>query len=249
MTIAEHGRRLIRTTSTQPDRTACMSDTICLRGHYPIDSITPKPNSALRLLGAITAISTASRIRRREAVYDRDPAAERDRRAAPGARPEQHAAGHPDPHEADAGIQHALDAGHRPCRDRHAGGRRTTAARKRRAKRGTTWAARSWSSGSGSGKTPTKRGSSSQLKQMGCSCDWQRTRFTLDDVCARAVRRTFFDLFQQAADLPRQAAGQLGHVPADRGQRRRGVPRSGEGPLLALPVSGDRSRSRASRRT
>ncbi len=35
----------------------------------------------------------------------------------------------------------------------------------------------------------------SQLKQMGCSCDWQRTRFTLDDVCARAVRSTFFDLF------------------------------------------------------
>ena len=23
-----------------------------------------------------------------------------------------------------------------------------------------------------------------QLKQMGCSCDWQRTRFTLDPVCA-----------------------------------------------------------------
>ena len=22
-----------------------------------------------------------------------------------------------------------------------------------------------------------------QLKQMGCSCDWQRTRFTLDDIC------------------------------------------------------------------
>ena len=36
-----------------------------------------------------------------------------------------------------------------------------------------------------------------QLKQMGCSCDWQRTRFTLDDVCARAVRETFFDLFRQ----------------------------------------------------
>ena len=35
----------------------------------------------------------------------------------------------------------------------------------------------------------------SQLKQMGCSCDWQRTRFTLDDTCARAVRSTFFDLF------------------------------------------------------
>ncbi len=37
----------------------------------------------------------------------------------------------------------------------------------------------------------------SQLKQMGCSCDWQRTRFTLDDVCARAVRHTFSDLFRK----------------------------------------------------
>ncbi len=37
----------------------------------------------------------------------------------------------------------------------------------------------------------------SQLKQMGCSCDWQRTRFTLDDICARAVRQTFFDLFRK----------------------------------------------------
>jgi len=36
-----------------------------------------------------------------------------------------------------------------------------------------------------------------QLKQMGCSCDWQRTRFTLDPICARAVRHTFFSLFQQ----------------------------------------------------
>ena len=37
----------------------------------------------------------------------------------------------------------------------------------------------------------------SQLKQMGCSCDWQRTRFTLDPVCARAVRHTFFSLFRE----------------------------------------------------
>ena len=36
-----------------------------------------------------------------------------------------------------------------------------------------------------------------QLKQMGCSCDWRRTRFTLDEICARAVRFTFFDLFQK----------------------------------------------------
>src|SRR3954453_2086760 len=36
----------------------------------------------------------------------------------------------------------------------------------------------------------------SQLRLMGCSCDWERTRFTLDEVCARAVRVTFFRLFQ-----------------------------------------------------
>lgn len=35
-----------------------------------------------------------------------------------------------------------------------------------------------------------------QLKQLGSSCDWQRTRFTLDDQCARAVRETFFRMFQ-----------------------------------------------------
>ena len=27
-----------------------------------------------------------------------------------------------------------------------------------------------------------------QLKRMGCSCDWDRLRFTLDDQCAAAVR-------------------------------------------------------------
>ncbi|MHC4629384.1 MAG: class I tRNA ligase family protein, partial [Planctomycetota bacterium] len=31
---------------------------------------------------------------------------------------------------------------------------------------------------------------------MGCSCDWQRTRFTMDEVCAKAVRSTFFKLFK-----------------------------------------------------
>ena len=35
----------------------------------------------------------------------------------------------------------------------------------------------------------------SQLKAMGCSCDWRRLRFTLDDVCAKAVRAFFFKLF------------------------------------------------------
>jgi valyl-tRNA synthetase len=35
-----------------------------------------------------------------------------------------------------------------------------------------------------------------QLKAMGCSCDWERTRFTMDEVCAKAVRAAFFKLFE-----------------------------------------------------
>ena len=36
----------------------------------------------------------------------------------------------------------------------------------------------------------------SQLRSLGASCDWRRTRFTLDEVCSKAVRRTFFNLFK-----------------------------------------------------
>jgi len=35
-----------------------------------------------------------------------------------------------------------------------------------------------------------------QLRRMGCSCDWSRTRFTLDEGCAKAVYETFFRLFR-----------------------------------------------------
>jgi valyl-tRNA synthetase len=31
---------------------------------------------------------------------------------------------------------------------------------------------------------------------MGCSCDWDRQRFTMDPICARAVREAFFRLFR-----------------------------------------------------
>ena len=34
-----------------------------------------------------------------------------------------------------------------------------------------------------------------QLKLMGCSCDLDRQRFTMDDICAKAVREAFFRLF------------------------------------------------------
>jgi valyl-tRNA synthetase len=35
-----------------------------------------------------------------------------------------------------------------------------------------------------------------QLRELGCSCDWSRTRFTLDEGCSRAVRTTFFKMFR-----------------------------------------------------
>ncbi len=35
-----------------------------------------------------------------------------------------------------------------------------------------------------------------QLKAMGCSCDWDRQRFTMDKICAKAVREAFFRLFK-----------------------------------------------------
>ena len=34
-----------------------------------------------------------------------------------------------------------------------------------------------------------------QQQSMGCSCDWERQRFTMDPVCAHAVRWTFFSMF------------------------------------------------------
>ena len=36
-----------------------------------------------------------------------------------------------------------------------------------------------------------------QQKSMGVSCDWSRSRFTMDDVCAKAVRETFCDLYEK----------------------------------------------------
>ena len=36
-----------------------------------------------------------------------------------------------------------------------------------------------------------------QLKKLGSSCDWTRERFTLDDVCSRAVKKVFVDLYNK----------------------------------------------------
>ena len=36
-----------------------------------------------------------------------------------------------------------------------------------------------------------------QQKKMGASCDWERSRFTMDEGCSKAVRETFCDLYEK----------------------------------------------------
>ncbi|MBQ9828474.1 MAG: valine--tRNA ligase [Lachnospiraceae bacterium] len=37
----------------------------------------------------------------------------------------------------------------------------------------------------------------SQLKKLGSSCDWDRTRFTMDEGCSKAVEKVFLDLYRK----------------------------------------------------
>ena len=40
-----------------------------------------------------------------------------------------------------------------------------------------------------------------QLKRIGCSCDWSRTKFTLDDDLSESVIKTFIKLFEEGIEL------------------------------------------------
>ena len=48
-----------------------------------------------------------------------------------------------------------------------------------------------------------------QLHKLGCSCDWDRERFTMDEEYTRAVGQVFIDLFKGRPHLPRAPHGQL----------------------------------------
>ena len=76
-----------------------------------------------------------------------------------------------------------------------------------------------------------------QLKRLGCSCDWDRTRFTLDEHVRRGRARNVLQALQGRPDLPRQTPGELGHVSANDHQRRRDLSRDGEDESVAHPVS------------
>ena len=60
-----------------------------------------------------------------------------------------------------------------------------------------TWAARSSSSASGSGRSSTAARIVEQLKRLGASLDWSRERFTLDEGLSRAVREVFVRLYEE----------------------------------------------------
>ena len=87
-----------------------------------------------------------------------------------------------------------MDAGHRSRRHRHAGrGRAAAAAEEKKTRHDLgreELVERIWD-----WKNEYEARILGQLKQLGCSCDWQRTRFTLDDALRRAVRHTFFSFF------------------------------------------------------
>ena len=57
-----------------------------------------------------------------------------------------------------------------------------------------------------------------QLKQMGCSCDWRRQRFTLDPQCAESGSFYVFRFVSKVDDLSRQKARELGHETRYRGE-------------------------------
>jgi len=58
-------------------------------------------------------------------------------------------------------------------------------------------AARSSWSASGSGRSSTADRIIGQLKRLGCSCDWSRTRFTMDEGLAAAVAEAFCRLYEK----------------------------------------------------
>ena len=59
-----------------------------------------------------------------------------------------------------------------------------------------------------------------QLKKLGCSCDWSRYRFTMDEQCSLAVRTAFRKMYRRRSHLPRRLPRQLGSRDANGPLRR-----------------------------
>ena len=49
-----------------------------------------------------------------------------------------------------------------------------------------------------------------QLKKLGCSCDWDRTKFTMDDDMSASVIKVFIDLYEKGLIYRGYPNGELG---------------------------------------
>ena len=146
--------------------------------------------------------------RPRAALFDRHSAAERHRHAAHGARVPGHDHGRPHPLSPHARLRHPLAARHRSRRHRDPDGGRAPAERGRQEparSRARSFVERVWEWKEQSGGTIAR-----QMRRLGASVDWTRDRFTMDPSLSEAVDRGLRAPARRGADLPRQAAGQLG---------------------------------------
>src|SRR6266516_3911467 len=129
------------------------------------------------------------------AVRNRDAPAQHhgDPPHRPG--PQQRHPGRADPFRTHARTRGAVAPWNRPCRDRYAE-RRRAAGRKggqdRKIVGREAFVERVWQFVRATGPAILE-----QLKLIGCSCDWSRTRFTFDEAYSRAVREAFVRLWEE----------------------------------------------------
>ncbi len=170
----------------------------------------------------------------RRGVLHRPAAAQRHGCLAHGPRLQRHAAGHPRALAPDARLRHALAGGHRPCRDRHADGRRARACQgrdePRRARPRGVHRARLGAEGALGGRHPRPAEAPRRVLRLGPHRlhDGRGLPARRDEGVRGPLRRR--------QDLPRQAPGELGSAVRDRDQRPRGRNRRGRRLDVALPL-------------
>ena len=134
-----------------------------------------------------------------------------------------------------------MAARHRPCRHRHADGRRAPArwsGRQHRRDIGReAFLEHVWAWKEQSGGTIVN-----QLKRLGASCDWSRERFTMDEGLSDAVRRDLRASPRGRPHLQGQASRQLGPQALDGDLGPRGQQVEVNGPPLALRLPAGRRR-------
>ena len=175
--------------------------------------------------------------RPRRAVRDRHPPAERDGRAAPRPRAEQHAPGHPHPlapHGAATTPCWLPGTDHAGIATQTVVEKRVLAEERARRTRRSFAAASEFVAKIQAWKDEYEQQITDQLKAMGCSCDWDRQAFTMDEPRAKAVREAFFQLFKDGLIYRGKRLVNWDPVDADRAGRRRSGD-GGSGRALLLP--------------